>query len=425
MRWLYTVLLSVLMPPVVLRLLWRSRAQPAYRQRIGERFGRVAAPVQPVAIWVHAVSVGEALAAIPLIRALVARHGTGRVLVTTTTPTGSERVRALFGDTVLHVYAPYDLPWLLERFLGCMRPQCVVVMETELWPNLFRALAQRGVPLILANARLSPASYRGYRRLRRFAARTLGHCSLIAAQSAADAERFRRLGAPPQRLQVVGNLKFDQPLPMDQVDAGRALRERLGPTRPVWIAASTHDGEELCALAAHRAVLRLRPDALLILVPRHPQRFDAAARLIGDQGFAYLRRSAAATDVGLDGAPQVLLGDSMGEMFVYYAAADVAFVGGSLRPAGGHNVLEPAAIGMPVLFGPHMDNFGPARDLLLAAEGAIQVDAETLAATLAALLGDAPRRTRMATAARGVIDANRGACARLLALIEALPSAES
>jgi 3-deoxy-D-manno-octulosonic-acid transferase len=421
MRWLYTALLYLLLPPIVLRLLWRSRAQPAYRQRIGERFGCVPAPAQPVAIWVHAVSVGETLAATPLIRALLDRHGAGRVLVTTTTPTGSERVRAIFGAEVLHVYAPYDLPQALACFLARMRPQCVVVMETELWPNLFHALTARGVPLVIANARLSPASYRGYRRLRRFAAATLGQCSAIAAQSAADAERFRGLGAPPQRVHEIGNLKFDQTPPPAQIDAGRALRARIGAARPVWIAASTHAGEEPRVLAAHRALLRTRPDALLILVPRHPQRFDAVATIIERTGLAYARRSqSVAIPVSRFPVP-VLLGDSMGELFVYYAAADAAFVGGSLLPAGGHNVLEPAALGMPVLFGPHMDNFGAARDLLLAAGAAMQVDDSTLAATLAALLGDASRRARMGAAGKDVVDTNRGACARLLALIEAQP----
>jgi 3-deoxy-D-manno-octulosonic-acid transferase len=423
MRLLYTALLYLMVLPILLRLLWRSRAQPAYRRRIGERFGFVPAPMQPVAIWVHAVSVGETLAALPLIEALVARHGDGRVLVTTTTPTGSERVRETLGRRVQHVYAPYDLPAVIARFLARLRPQSVVVMETELWPNLFHALARRGIPLIVANARLSPASFRGYRRLRRFAAETLGNCSVIAAQSAADAERFRELGAPPQRVQVIGNLKFDLDAPQRQIDDGHALRSRLGAKRPVWIAASTHEGEEALLLAAHHILLRSLPEALLLLVPRHPQRFDAVARLIEKSGLGYARRSVDPTSPATCRSPAVYLGDSMGEMFVYYAAADVAFVGGSLQRCGGHNVLEPAALGLPVLFGPHMDNFSAARDLLLAAGAAVQVDDSTLAATLAALLGDASRRACMGTAGKDAVDTNRGACARLLALIEAQPDA--
>jgi 3-deoxy-D-manno-octulosonic-acid transferase len=423
MRLLYTALLYVMVLPILLRLLWRSRAQPAYRRRIGERFGFVPAPAQPVAIWVHAVSVGETLAALPMIEALATRHGDGRVLVTTTTPTGSERVRETLGRRVQHVYAPYDLPAVIERFLTRLRPQSVVVMETELWPNLFHALARRGVPLIVANARMSPASFRGYQRLRRFAAETLGNCSVIAAQSPADAKRFCALGAPSQRVRVIGNLKFDLTAPQRQIDGGHALRSRLGAERPVWIAASTHEGEEALLLAAHRSLLRALPEALLLLVPRHPQRFDAVARLIEESGLGYLRRSDAPMPLASCRSPAVYLGDSMGEMFVYYAAADVAFVGGSLQRCGGHNVLEPAALGLPVLFGPHMDNFSAARDLLLSADAAVQVEASTLTATLAALLCDASRRACMGSAGKDVVEANRGACSRLLALIEAQPGA--
>ncbi len=422
MRLLYTAVLYLMVLPTVLRLLWRSRAQPEYRRRIGERFGAVPQPAQPVAIWIHAVSVGETLAALPLIRRLVAQHGEGQVLVTTTTPTGSERVRELFGARVLHVYAPYDLPPVLARFLERIRPQRVVVMETELWPNLFHALARRGIPLIIANARLSPASYRGYRRLRGFAAETLSCCTAIAAQSEADAGRFRDLGAPPQRVQVIGNLKFDQDVPPQQFEAGRALRQRLGAVRPVWIAASTHEAEEALLLDAHRKLLRRLPQALLVLVPRHPQRFDAVARRLDKDGFRFIRRSQSATPITEPG-PQVLLGDSMGEMFAYYASADLAFVGGSLQPAGGHNVVEPAVLGLPILFGPHMHNFRAARDLLLGAGAALQVDPATLAETVTALLGDAVRRSRMGAAGSAAVSANRGACTRLLALLDALPAA--
>ena len=418
MRSLYTLLLYLLTPMVLLRLAWRGLELRDYWYRWNERFGFVTAAREPVAVWVHAVSVGESLAAMPLIHALIDRHGERRVLVTTTTPTGSARVRAQLGQRVLHSYAPYDLPDVVARFLARMRPQQVVVMETELWPNLFHALAQRGVPLTIANARLSPRSFRGYSRVRGFAAATLADCTRIAAQSEADAQRFRSLGA--LRVGVMGNIKFDMAVPEAQLQLGRQLRAALGAQRPTWIAASTHEGEEEAAIDAHRHLLQMYPDALLILVPRHPQRFDSVARMVEKIGLSLQRRSALTLDATPVDAPQLLLGDSMGEMFAYFAAAEVAFVGGSLVPVGGHNVLEPAALGLPVLFGPQMHNFMAARDLLLEAQAALQVaDAAGLAAQLAALLGDPARRTTMGAAGRAAVAANRGALQRLLALLDA------
>ncbi|WP_028081182.1 lipid IV(A) 3-deoxy-D-manno-octulosonic acid transferase [Solimonas soli] len=414
MRVLYTVLLYLLTPFLLLRLLWRSRALRAYRERWGERFGFVARPAEPVAVWVHAVSVGETLAALPLIRALVAKHGAGRVWVTTTTPTGSERVRATLGADVRHSYAPYDLPDVVARFLGRVRPRQIVVMETELWPNLLRAAAARHIPLTIANARLSPRSFQGYSRVKGFARRTLADAAHIAAQSAADAERFRALGAPDARVSVMGNIKFDQAVPETQLALGAQLRARWA-GRPVWVAASTHEGEDEIVLAAHRELLRSEARALLLLVPRHPQRFDAVAKLIEGKGFSLQRRSALDGDAAV--TAQVLLGDSMGEMFAYFAASDVAFVGGSLLPVGGHNVLEPAALGLPVLFGPHMHNFVQARDLLLDAQGGIQVSANSLPESLRVLLRDERRRRAIGEAGRAVVAANRGALQRLLSVI--------
>jgi 3-deoxy-D-manno-octulosonic-acid transferase len=418
MRSLYTLLLYLITPLVLLRLAWRGLELRDYWYRWNERFGFVTAAREPAAVWVHAVSVGESLAAMPLIHALIDRHGERRVLVTTTTPTGSARVRAQLGERVLHTYAPYDLPDVVARFLARMRPQQVVVMETELWPNLFHALAQRAIPLTIANARLSPRSFRGYSRVRGFAAATLADCTRIAAQSEADAQRFRSLGAP--RVGVMGNIKFDMAVPEAQLQLGRQLRAALGAQRPTWIAASTHEGEDEAAIAAHRRLLQTHPDALLLLVPRHPQRFEGVARLIEKSGLSLQRRSALTLDATPVDVPQLLLGDSMGEMFAYFAAADVAFVGGSLVPVGGHNVLEPAALGLPVLFGPQMHNFIAARDLLLEAQAALQVaDAEGLAAQLAALLGDPARRAAMGAAGREAVAANRGALQRLLALLDA------
>lgn len=427
LRLFYTLLLYVAAPFVLLRLLWKSRQLPEYRGRIGERFGFVPpAAADGIAVWVHAVSVGEALAAQPLIEQLIARHGEGRVWVTSTTPTGSARVTAAFGARVRHSYAPYDLPDAVARFLDRVRPRQFVVMETELWPNLFRACRRRGVPLMIANARLSPRSFAGYARVRDFVAGTLADCTAIAAQSEDDAARFRALGAPAARVEMAGNLKFDLALPEARIAEGRALRAAFGRARPVWVAASTHADEEAAALAAHRAVLELWPDALLILVPRHPQRFDEVWRQVEAAGLRGERRSRLAA-LELAGHPQdlgaveVFLGDSMGEMFVYLAAADVAFVGGSLAPVGGHNILEPAALGLPVLFGPHMHNFVAARDLLLQHGAALEVaDAPALAGEVGVLLGDAPRRAAMGAAAAAAVAGNRGTLERLLARLERL-----
>ena len=431
MRLIYSLLLYLLTPVVLLRLLWRGFAQRGYWQRLGERFGFVADQPAGVAVWVHAVSVGESLAAMPLVRRLLDEHP-GKVLVTTTTPTGSERVRAAVGDRVIHTYIPYDLPDAVARFIRRMKPSRVVVMETELWPNLFRALARRKIPIVIANARLSPRSFAGYLRVRAFAGATLGDCAAIAAQSEPDAERFRSLGADPGRVHVLGNLKFDLEMPEDLLRAGNVLRERWGALRPVWIAASTHEGEEEAALRAHRILLKRFPQAVLILVPRHPQRFDGVAKLVEQSGLKSIRRTSlqlpvahvppvdrtlASVDPQLTQI-QVLLGDSMGELPLYLGASDIAFVGGSLVEVGGHNVLEPASIGLPVLFGPHMFNFEQSRALLLERGAAREVkDMLGLEPALAALFQDAPKRAAMGKAGREVLSANRGALQRLVNLI--------
>ncbi len=418
MRIAYSLLLYLLLPAVLLHLAWRGLRQPGWWRNLPQRFGFVRRPPQGVAVWVHAVSVGETVAALPLVRRLVERHPPGSVLLTTSTPTGAERARAAFGDAVLHAVAPYDLPGAVARFLDRMQPQRAIVMETELWPNLYHALGRRRVPLVIANARLSPRSVGRYARVRGLAASTLAQCTAIAAQSAADAQRFRELGADPARVHVLGNLKFDLELPAELVAAGRALRQRWGAARPVWIAASTHEGEEDAALRAHLILLARARDAVLILVPRHPERFDAVARLAQASGLRTVRRSAIGAATVLDGV-QVVVGDSMGELPMYLGAADVAFVGGSLVEVGGHNVLEPAALGLPVLFGPYMFNFEQARALLLEHHAARQIDGVLeLEPALSKLFHDAAQRAAMGRAGREVLQANRGALGRLLELIE-------
>ncbi|MES2682850.1 MAG: lipid IV(A) 3-deoxy-D-manno-octulosonic acid transferase [Pseudomonadota bacterium] len=426
MQMLYTALLALLTPLIVLRLWLKGRVQPAYRQRIGERFGRV--PAQPVAVWVHAVSVGESLAALPLIEALIKRHGERRVWVTTTTPTGSERVQAALGTRVIHTYAPYDLPHIVARFLDRARPRQVVVMETELWPNLFAALKARGIPLTIANARLSPRSFKGYSRVAGFARAVLANVTTVAAQSALDAERFSALGAP--NVQVCGNLKFDLALPTEPHPLTANIGRLWNDDRATWVAVSTHEGEEAIALDAHHQLLQYDPYALLILVPRHPQRFDEVAERIRARHMVCERRSTLAEhpDFRRQRHPTpVLLGDSMGEMMAYLAAGQLAFVGGSLVPVGGHNVLEPAALGLPVLFGPHMHNFLDARALLLQAGCAREItDANTLAEALLEWLPRErsqdhlePERQARSERARAAVAANRGALQKLLVLLDA------
>jgi 3-deoxy-D-manno-octulosonic-acid transferase len=411
-RWLYTLLLYLLVPVVLLRLQWRGRANPDYRRRWAERFGWFTAPPLRQPIWVHAVSVGEALAAAPLIEALLARYPERSLVVTSTTPTGSGRVKALFGGRVFHVYLPYDLPGAVRRFLDRTSPSVGIIMETELWPNLFHHCARRRIPLAIVNARLSPGSARGYARVAPLTRSTLAAVRLIAAQGEGDADRFRALGARDDQLQVMGNLKFDQTLPADLAAQATALRTQWGIERPVWIAASTHEGEDAQVLDAFARIRQALPTSLLILVPRHQERFDRVAALAQGRDFRMVRRSSgeqASADT------ELFLGDTLGELPLFYAAADVAFVGGSLVPVGGHNMLEPAALGVPVLTGPQRFNFSDISEALLAAGAALEVtDAETLATAVIHWLGDAEARQRAGEAGRQLVADNRGALARLL-----------
>ncbi len=358
---------------------------------------------------------GEVQAASPLIDACLGRWGAGRVAVTTMTATGSALVQRRWGDRLVHAYLPFDLPFCLRPLLDRWQPRRCVVMESELWPNLFRALHRRQVPLLLANARMSPRSLRRYRRLGSWFGRTLQCVTGVAAQSEHDAHHYREFGAPQVRM--LGNLKFDCPLPPEAVAAGQAWRRRLGTDRPVWIAASTHRDEDGWALQAHRTLLETQPDAALILVPRHPQRFGPAWEQIRTSGLRRARRS----NGDFDGQTQVLLGDSMGEMWAYLAAADVAFVGGSLAPVGGHNVLEPAALARPVLFGPCMHNFLPARALLMEAEAAIELQGpKALAPRLAELLSDPTAAQAMGQRARRAREGHQGATRRVMQWLETL-----
>lgn len=428
MRHLYSLLLSLLLPLVLLRLLWRGYRNPAYLERWPERLGLWRRPLRPAAIWIHAVSVGEVQAMQPLIRALLGREPAVELIVTTTTPTGLRRLQELFAERVQHVFTPYDLSWIMRRFLDRIRPQAVLVVETEIWPNMLAACAEREIPVILANARMSPRSAQGYARVGGFTAQTLQRFTRIAAQSEPDAERFIQLGAPPNRVVVTGSIKFDVRLPASLRDRAEVLRRAWGVNRPVWVAASTHEGEEESLLAVQRQLRQRFADALLVLVPRHPERFDRVAALVHREDLAMVRRSEGR---GCDASCSVYLVDSMGELPLFLAAADAAFIGGSLVPVGGHNLLEAAALAIPVAIGPHCFNFAEITRRLVEEEGAVQVkDAEALARLLEAWLGEAAERARIGEQAFAFVERNRGALQRLLALLDEtlreaeLPSAD-
>jgi 3-deoxy-D-manno-octulosonic-acid transferase len=412
MRILYTLLLYLFTPAVLLRLLWRSRRNPGYRRRIPERFGFFPALTMRPRIWVHAVSVGETIASAPLVRRLQAEHPDHALLVTSTTPTGSAQVRRLFGDAVEHVYMPYDLPGAVARFLRRTRPSLALCMETEIWPNLFAACARREVPVLIANARLSERSARAYGRVAGLTRATLARVAVVAARDATDEQRFKTLGAP--NVIVAGNLKYDLEVPAAVRETGQALRAALGRDRPVWIAASTHAGEDEIVLEAHRRLRERLPGVALILVPRHPERFDEAAGRCAAAGLRTVRRSSGEMP-GAD--TDVLLGDTLGELMGLYAAADAAFVAGSFVSAGGHNPLEPAALALPVLTGPQLFNFEHVYAELFAAGAARKVDdAAELAAVLDALLSDPALLERMGAGGETVLAAHRGATARVVQL---------
>jgi 3-deoxy-D-manno-octulosonic-acid transferase len=414
LRRLYTLVLVLALPLVLLRLLWRSVRAPAYRKRISERFGWFPQPSTWGGLWVHAVSVGEVQAIVPLVQALLDEHPELPITVTTTTPTGSARVREQLGARVLHVYFPYDLPFALTAFIRRVRPRVLLMVETEIWPNLLHACRRNGIFTLLANARLSERSARRYARLGAFTRETFGRIDCVAAQAESDAARFRALGVPPARVRVTGSVKFDIRIPASLAEQAEALR-RDWHGRPVWVAGSTHEGEDELVLFAHHAVLRRCPGALLILVPRHPERFERVADLCHRERLRLARRSRPG-EYAAD--TQVYLGDTMGDLPALLGSADVAFIGGSLVQTGGHNMLEAAAQGVPVCFGPHVFNFAAVSALLLEAGAARQVaDERALAELLVDWFEDASQRAEVGEKGRRVVEQNRGAVERLKALI--------
>lgn len=413
LRYLYTFLFYLALPFIFMRLGWRSWRLPAYRKRWGERLGFYPFKLEKC-LWVHAVSVGEAVAAIPLIKGLQVNYPHLPLLVTTMTPTGAARITKTFGESVIHAYIPYDLPDAMRRFMQAMHPLAVVIMETELWPNLLVACHQKRIPVCLVNARLSAKSARGYQRVAPLTREMLQYVNVIAAHGQADAERFVALGALKERVVVTGNLKFDLELPEKGADEILRLRECLGKERFIWIAASTHEGEEEIILAAHQKLREKNPQALLILVPRHPDRFHAVTKMC-EQSFVTARRSEGQLCQPETG---VYMGDTMGELLLMYGAADVTFVGGSLIPRGGHNMLEPGALAKPVLTGVHLFNFAEISELFVSARALTTViNADALAAELMRLMNNPGEREAMGRRAKQVVDENRGALAKQLALI--------
>ena len=415
LRKLYTLLLYLLTPFVIARLAWRGIRAPDYWRRWPERFGSIKPALGERVIWIHAVSVGEVLATEPVVQALLEQYPEHSILVTTVTPTGSARVTALFGNAVAHVYAPYDLPAAVSKFLDRVRPQLAIVMETELWPNLFHACQQRSVPLLLVNARLSEKSVAGYQRVRSLASQTLSAVAEIAAQSELDAGRFRSLGADERRIKVTGNMKFEQRIPPSLLERAEVLRRDWGVGRAVWVAGSTHEGEDEQLLDVFRQLRQQFMDCLLVLVPRHPERFETVTELCRHRGYNTVLRS---EGVSCTPDTEVFIGDSMGELLLFYAASDVAFVGGSLVRHGGHNLLEPAALGVPVVTGPHVFNFVEICELLLQAGACEKVeDTAGLLRTVSLWLEDANERHRVGQRGREVVEKNRGALQSVLAMI--------
>ncbi|MFQ6006186.1 MAG: lipid IV(A) 3-deoxy-D-manno-octulosonic acid transferase, partial [Woeseia sp.] len=415
MRFAYVLVTYLVSPLYALYWIFRGVANRSYWDRLGQRLGLGYPLLSEGTIWIHAVSVGEVQATVPLVGALQQRFPDRRLLVTTVTPTGAARVRGLFGDEVAHCYIPFEIPPAVRNFFRSIKPDLALIMETEIWPNLYDACGKREIPLMLVSARISPQAVNRYRRFLPLFRETLSHGIIIAAQSETDADRFRSLGAAPERTWVTGNIKFDFELPPDLEADAATFREQNFAGRPVWIAASTHDKEEEQVLSAHLQLLDAIPDALLILVPRHPERFGTVEALLRRKRFKYISRT--------KGRPcpddaNVFLGDTMGELQMFYAASDIAFVGGTLVPIGGHNLLEPAALGMPVVTGPHLFNAQDIADMFIEVGACVRVrDSDELAASVRALFVDRDEAARIGSRGREIVSENRGALRRLLNLM--------
>lgn len=421
MRAVYTFLLYCLVPLIPIRLVLRGFRNRGYWQRWSERFAYNLNLTNENRIWVHAVSVGEVRAAIPLIRALLERHRSHVVLVTTMTPTGSDQLKMLFGSEVEHCYVPYDLPSVVARFLRETNPDIGLIMETELWPNLFHECGKRNIPLVVSNVRMSEKSMRGYQKIKSLVTSTLANVRVLACQGEQDAERMLAIGARPEQIQVTGSLKFEYRFPASLVEQGEAMRQAWGEHRPVWVAASTRAGEDELVLEAYAELRKQHADLILIVVPRHPERFAQVARLADKTGLRVQKRSDHPEMIPAD--TDILVGDTMGELLLFFAASDVVFMGGSLVKTGGHNLLEPAAAGKPVVFGPHMFNFAEISRIVLERGAGTQIySASELAPVIDMYLKNTGVRFAAGQAGKELIEQNRGALEKNMQIIEQILS---
>jgi len=418
-RFVYLILICFAAPVAALTAWLRGRRDPSRRERLSDRFGRPQLEVSKPVLWVHAASMGEVQAGAVLVRRLLKEYPTHQVVVTTQTTTGAARVKELFGNQVQHCYLPYDLPFAVGGFLDRVQPRLALILETELWPTLFRACKRRGIPILIASARISPRSFARYRRLTSLFKPVLSRDIVVIAQSPDDAARFKLLGAGDVR--IVGNIKFDIEVSETVKATGAAFREsisnpiNLASRRFIWVAGSTHPSEEVAALAAHRRLMALQADALLVLVPRHPQRFEAVKTIIEQSGLTFVTRSSGAV---VDAAVSVLLIDTMGELLNFYASADMAFVGGSLAPIGGHNLLEPAALAVPIVVGPYLSNAQDIADRMLSAGAArIVKSTEGLGDVVLDWARKPEARKKVGQNGANVVLGNRGAVDRVMALI--------
>lgn len=422
MIWLYRILLNLAIPFGLVSLTLRGFKNPQYWSRWSERFGFANAQVKenaPFDLWLHAVSVGEARAAAPLIKRLLQEQPNCNILLTTTTPTGSAMVKMMLKESVSHCYFPYDLGWAMNKFVARVGAKTVLIMETEIWPNMIEAVRRSGATLVYTNVRLSERSYSNYAKFPTLVKRTLGMVDHFAVQGKLDRKHLELLGVESSKISETGSIKFDVSVPPSLRESAEVMRRQLGPDRPIWIAGSTREGEEGIILSVYKSLKELFPTLLLVLVPRHPERFDYMARKIQRRGLKCVRRTENVAELGSD--VDVFLGDTMGELSLMYAVSDVAFVGGSLEPLGGQNILEPCALGVPVVFGPHMFNFPDiSRWTIKEGAGRMVNDGEGLKEAVAELLGNPSLRDEMGSKGVAFIEAHRGALEKNYRLIESL-----
>lgn len=415
MRAFYSCLFYLLIPFIIVRLVWRSIKAPAYRHRWGERFAIYNKKFPEHVIWFHAVSVGEAEALFPLVKQIQQKHPDAKVLITTTTPTGSARVKSVMQDSVEHVYLPYDIPSAVNRFMQCFKPLIAVIMETEIWPNIFASCGEHKVPLYIINARLSEKSACGYQKIPALISPALARVKLIAAQTQEDATRFIAIGAKTETVRTLGNIKFDIEVSSDIIAQGLQLKADLFNGRFVWLIASTHKDEEIIFLEIYKKIKQKIPELLLVIAPRHPERFVEVKKLCEQHQLAAAIRT---SNEGCDQHIDVYLADTMGELKMLYAAADAAFVGGSMAPVGGHNILEAAAVGTPVLFGPYMANFKEIAEGVLRADAAIQCrDENEIISAIIALYTDSACRQSLAEKGKAFVRQNQGAITRIVDIL--------